>query len=160
MKTGMASRFGASFLFLYLGIFVATGAGLGIAEEAIKSRLGLGFGKHTVVEGVHFEGQETGRKADLGKKLIRVDRVDGRELPEAVILKIRTISLNPSSLPNLGTRFRSQGYDSGGFVGIPAEALEDAATVAETGFHFANWFVVTRIMESMTHSKAERSNDR
>lgn len=160
MKTGMASRFGASFLFLYLGVFVATGAGLGIAEEAIKSRLGLGFGNHTVIEGVLFEGQETGRKADLGKKLIRVDRVDGRELPETVILEIRTISLDLSSLPNSGTRFRCRGYESGGFVGIPAEALEDAATVAATGFHFANWFVVTRIMESKTQSETERSNER
>lgn len=161
----MASKFGASFLFLLLGCLVVTGAGLGVAEEPILSHFPLDLGKPGIVEKGFLDAQssdhqKTGRKADLEKERPRMDQGDGKGWPEAVIREFRRFPPAASMLRNSGGRIRCRVSAPAGRIGISPEAVEDPATVPAIGSPFVLGWVVKSIIGPSSSSATLRAKDR
>lgn len=93
------------------------------------------------VQGVIVNNPAKGYEDGLN---IRVFRVNGQATQAFVQVKIRDY-YGRAEIPNLtpGYTCELEGFETGGFVGIPAEALQrGGAIVAAAGFHFLHEFRV------------------
>lgn len=121
------------------------------AVEVPIEQLGKGFrllgklkrplGDLVRVQGVIVNGSG---KGDEDGPSIRVFRVNGEATQEFLQVKLRDY-YGRAEIPNLipGYMCELEGFETGGFVGIPAEALQRGGALAQTAsFHFLHEFKV------------------
>ena len=98
------------------------------------------------VQGLIVNGPGKGFEDGLS---IRVFRINGQADQEFLQVKIRDY-YGRAEIPNLipGYMCELEGFETGGFVGIPAEAIKRGGAVAQTaGFHFLHEFKVIEVTE-------------
>jgi len=100
------------------------------------------LGTVMTVQGVIVDGR---RKRDSGKKMLHVQRINGRATQEDFIIEVQKgwteIGADVSD-PKYGMSLEFKGYETGGFVGTPTEALKGLSLrPAVTDHHFLTWFV-------------------
>jgi hypothetical protein len=113
-------------------------------RSKVIGSLGYALGGIIVIEGVVADESYTGRKADAGELLLRVQAVNGKPLNEEVIFAFRPFLGASIKSPPVGARFKYTGYETGGFSGIPEKAFAYVPRVQATGYNFSTTFVVLR----------------
>lgn len=107
-------------------------------------KLGQPLGEVVAVEGVVVEGPFKGYE---GGPNLRVQRINSKATQEDVQIALSPYFLDfgEGDLPKLenGKTYAFEGYESGKFVGIPAEAYRRADLVLQTtGFYFHHRYIV------------------
>ena len=126
------------------------------------SQLGSGFrlvgklhvplGDVVTLQGVVVEGPFKGYEGGFN---LRVQRIQGKATQEDIQIAISPFfykwgekaEVGGNALPSLkaGTTYEMEGYETGGYVGIPAKAFERGAVVVQTSEHyFREEFVVIK----------------
>ncbi len=113
----------------------------------ITPMLGAEFGKIIEIEGKIVDDTDTRQRADLGKRLIEVNRVGDIKLKNPVVVELIVFSFTDIVIPARGTQVRFRGYESGGFSGIPTDTFKDVGLVSSTDHQFENWFQITKRLE-------------
>ncbi|MBX7106937.1 MAG: hypothetical protein K1X57_22900 [Gemmataceae bacterium] len=112
----------------------------------ITGRLGEPLG--TIVR---LRGQivDTRTKADDGISCARVLSIDDAETYQPLTLQIHPMFGSfPEGKLTMGKIYDLEGYESGGFRGIPDEAMTRADTeVATTSHHFGTYFLAYKVVE-------------
>ena len=143
MKAGVFTiLISASFLTAFAGdTTVVDSSALG-RTVSVRGKLGQPLGKLITIEGTAVEHDYPRTKAENDAILMRVTKVEGAVLPQAVVisLSIRQSILRPFA-PGITRTFR--GYEDGGFTGVPAEANKILA-VAATDWYFRTSFCVVK----------------
>lgn len=116
----------------------------------LVGKLHVPLHQSVMVDGVVVEGPLKGYE---GGPCLRVQRIDGLATQEDIQIVIRpgfgkawNDQATPKSLPKLeiGATYRLKGYETGGFVGMPAEAFEPGEVVPQTcAPYFRVEFIVT-----------------
>lgn len=118
----------------------------------LVGKLHVPLGKIVLLEGIAVEGRFKGYE---GGPNLRVQRIDGDYTQEDVQIVISPYwskwgEKTPHfgiALPKLemGQTYEMEGYETGGFVGIPEKAYERAGVALQTsGHYFREYFVVFR----------------
>jgi hypothetical protein len=118
----------------------------------VIGRVGAPLGKLVTIEGILVEGPFKGYE---GGPTLRVQRVAGKYTQEDIRILVSPYALSKwgeniypeskISLPKLemGKTYRMEGYETGGYVGIPNEAYRRANLMLQTtGHYFRSHFVV------------------
>lgn len=119
---------------------------IGISELSklqVIGWLGQPLGRIVTIEGVVVDGSYTRCKADEGQSLLRVQVVDGKQLPKEQVFHFDPF-LAELEKPTVGSKFKYIGYETGGFTGVPAKAFDHVPAIATTGYYFTTHFVVLR----------------
>lgn len=100
--------------------------------------LGVPLGTVVRVTGEAFDGDETRRKADAGKTLLRVAMVNGKKLVDPVVFEFLRA---PASVkkPTAGSSFDYYAHEYGAFDGVveaPKELGIEDPRIAHDGFHY------------------------
>jgi hypothetical protein len=115
-------------------------------ESRPIGQFGQPLGKVVTVQGVIVKGFS---KSDVGKYLIRVQRINGRATQEHIEIRLEPFGFG-LDVPELefGKTYELKGYETGAFVGIPREVMEiitgggKTMGIAAPDFHFRNHFEV------------------
>ena len=121
-------------------------------EFQLVGKIHVPLGKVVTVEGVVVEGPSKGYEGGFN---LRVQRIQGRATQEDIQIAIRPYfyewgkkaEVGGNALPSLkaGTTYQMEGYETGGYVGIPAEAYERGGLMVQTTHHyFREEFVVIK----------------
>jgi hypothetical protein len=113
-----------------------------LSERQILGSLGHPLGTLLTVEGVVADGTYTKLKYDAGHTLLRVQVVEGKELKDEVVFHFDAF-LDWVEKPKVGSRFKYFGYETGGFIGVPAKSF-DGIGPAVPRFGFVTKFAVLR----------------
>ena len=112
-----------------------------LARGSVRGAFGLPLGQVVTAAGVAIDGASTGRKADAGTTLLRIEAVNGAPLAQPITVPFTPLPWHPVTAPVAGVRFTYSGYETGAFTGLPeaaAKAIPEAAgTIAwgwTTGF--------------------------
>ena len=127
-------------------------------DIVVVGSLGRALGTIVTVQGEVLPDDARRRKGDLGKTLLRVDSLDGVGLPVPVVVELRGGAVGPGPKLQPGERFALVGYESGGFVGVPAEAFTHGPVATTTEFHFAVWFVAVKDLPVEPSATAPAAN--
>lgn len=111
---------------------------------SVSPDLGQGFGNIITVEG-HIPIQEKRSKADEGKTLFQVTKVEGKAIDNPVTLPLISFSFHPVTYKEPGQTMTLLGYETGSFVGIPPEAFDTIPMVATERFSFRSSFQVLKV---------------
>ena len=87
------------------------------------------------VEGVVVEDDYQRSKADMGKTLLRIEKLNGNKLREEVVLSLATFSFTETDKPKPGSRFNYLGHQTGQMEGIPEDAFKVMPLVTTRGYH-------------------------
>ncbi|MGE3804595.1 MAG: hypothetical protein AB7K24_07975 [Gemmataceae bacterium] len=105
--------------------------------------LGQPLGEIVTVEGVVADEQYRGIKADLGQLLLRIQAVNGKQLPNECVFHFLPAWVEIGK-PTVGSRFKYVGYETGGFTGTPARVFDYIPAHCTTGYCFTTSFVALR----------------
>lgn len=108
----------------------------------VIGKLAIPLGKVVVVEGEIVDGTKLRAKSLEGVSLLQVSTVNGQKLPEPCLLRFAWFATTETK--KLKGRVNLIGYESGQFVGLPADAFAHIDPVASEGFHFESSFVVLK----------------
>jgi hypothetical protein len=114
-----------------------------LQNRPVIGALDYPLGTIVTIEGVVADGSYTKLKADDGKTLLRVQMVNGKELASESVFHFDSL-LYRFQAPQVGTRFKFAGYESGGFTGIPNKAFDYVGLLQSTSYYFSTWFVILR----------------
>ena len=117
-------------------------------EIKIHPRLGHNFGDIIEIEGTINTGEDTRMKADQGKVLLFIKKVNGKNTIRPMIIELRTFSFAGTVLPKRHTIVKLRGYETGSFTGIPKEAFKDIPSVSTTTHYFKSIFQVTKVLSN------------
>ncbi len=112
----------------------------------LLGKLKAPLGEVVKVQGLVVEGPGKGYEDGLNA---RVFRINGVATQEFIQIKLRDY-YSREEIPNLepGKTFELEGFETGGFVGVPAEALKRGGEVAQTSGHqFLHEFKVIEATE-------------
>jgi hypothetical protein len=114
------------------------------------------------VAGVVVEGEFKGYEGGMN---LRVQRIGGRYYQDEIQIVLKPFfydwgedaTVGGDALPKLeiGKTYEMEGYETGGFVGVPGEVFKRGAVVIQTtGHYFRHHFVVTKAkpVESISFS--------
>lgn len=108
------------------------------AAQKVIGHLGYPLGTVVRITGTCIEGDRTRRRADLGKILLEVRTVNGKELENPFVVPfLRTAKDVPT--PADGDSFDYYAHEWGtfdGIVSIPNDLAIDQPMVANDGFHY------------------------
>ena len=107
-----------------------------LSPAGVRGALGLPLGSVVTLTGTVLSDDVRRMRADLGKTLLRVEKVSGKPLPNPVIVELRCAS---QARYLAGKAFEIVGYESGAFSGLPAEVFKYIPQRATTGFGFVVW---------------------
>ncbi len=110
-----------------------------LASIEVIGWLGRPLGTIVTVEGIVADGSYTMTKADDGCTLLRIETVDGKQLP-----KEKVFQYSGNDKPKVGSKFKYIGYETGGFTGAPAKLFDYMPAFATTGYRFSTEFHVLR----------------
>ncbi|MHC9543455.1 MAG: hypothetical protein AB9903_28425 [Vulcanimicrobiota bacterium] len=117
-------------------------------SELNKSRiigyLGRPLGSIVTIEGTVVDDCYRKMKSDEGEILLKVQKVDGKDLSGEIIIPLRLEPSGAVKKPLPGYRFRFMGYETGSFTGMPEEAFRYIPQAASEGFQFKTYFLVIR----------------
>jgi hypothetical protein len=103
--------------------------------------LGYPLGQITTISGVVQQGDSKSTSSDL---LLKVEAINDRPLPKPVLIPFTVFETAQIAKPILGQSFRYMGYETGGFIGVPAEAFKLVPAVATTNHHFESIYQILR----------------
>jgi hypothetical protein len=112
-------------------------------DRPVVGSLGHPLGTIVTVEGEVADGSYTKLKKDDGQTLLRVHAVNGEKLASEQIFQFGSL-LDRVRTPDVGSRFKFTGYETGGFTGIPTKAFDYVGLVQSTGYGFTTDFIVLR----------------
>lgn len=110
----------------------------------VQGSLGQPLGKLITVEG-QIRAGDAGGKAEQGKLLLEVTKLDGKPLPKPVSLAIGFFAFTGIAAPKAGSAVKYQGYETGSFQGIPSESFRVMPAVASEELHFEPMFQVCKL---------------
>jgi hypothetical protein len=110
----------------------------------VVGALGYPLGEVVTVEGIAADETYTRRKADTGKILLLVHRVNGKPIKREVVLPCQPHEGVELTRPTAGARFKFVGYETGGFSGTPEEAFVYIPRTATSGYYFTTSLVILR----------------
>ena len=115
-------------------------AGLG-RTVLVRGQLGQPLGRVITIEGSAVEREFRRTKAEDGKTLFRVSKVDGQALPQPTVIRLDFFgAVRP---PNDSEKRTFRGYENGGFTGIPNEANK-VLGYASSDWYFETHFCVIK----------------
>ena len=115
-------------------------------QYQLIGKLHIPLGKVVTIEGVVVEGLD---RYEDGPNL-RVQRIQGRATQEDIQIPIKPFFYDWGEKPTrpkleMGATYEMEGYETGGFVGVPAEAFNGGTPVIQTTNHyFCEVFYVTK----------------
>lgn len=119
-------------LIICFSVFQTSGADTRVSElrpHNIIGVLGKPLGTRTVISGIGAVGMNP---------TLKISEIDGRSITNAVTLAIRgRLDLEK------GNHYKFEGYESGGFEGIPTWVAPNA----QQGFTFHSFSIVTKVIE-------------
>ena len=112
------------------------------APAMVIGKLGMPLGKVVTIEADVIDGDRANGKALEGVALLMVRSVNGKLVRELYTLRFSWFDTVPTA--PLSGRVRLVGYETGQFIGVPAEAFAYIPPVASQGFHFESAFVILK----------------
>jgi len=106
--------------------------------------LGEPLGTVVRVTGEAFDGNTTGWKADLGKTLLRIVTVNGKELAKPVVFEFPPVKASVKKL-SPGDKFDYYVHEYGEFSGVvtpPKELGIETQQGANDGFHYRRYLSI------------------
>ena len=100
--------------------------------------LGQPLGTVVRITGMALDGDSTNMKRNIGKTLLEVHKVNGKELKEKVVFDFHRAGKSVGE-PKLGKNFDYYAHESGAFDGVvepPDELGIDSPRVAHDGFYY------------------------
>jgi len=110
----------------------------------VQGRLGQPLGRIITVDAEVVDGKETRVKALEGATVLRVLRVENKELPGPMISTYTWLPTVPTK--KLAGRVRFLAYETGAFVGVPHESFEHILPFAAQGFYFQTSLVIVKAL--------------
>jgi hypothetical protein len=115
-------------------------------ERRLIPKLREPFGSVVTVQGIVVDGKSKGYE---GGPNVRVQRINGRSIQDDIQIRLSPYfgEFGGHSLPKLefGKTYEFEGYEAGGFVGVPAEAFKRAGIPLQTAsFYFSHYYTVYR----------------
>lgn len=107
--------------------------------NGVVGRLGLRLGQVFQMEGEIVSGDETGAKADQGILLLKITSVAGKSQDRQLLFPF---SPPAGARIGVGTKLKFQGYETGGFTGLPKNPPPESPSVAGPAFHFESRIVI------------------
>ncbi len=112
-------------------------SGSGQASPVPMGRLGYPIGTFLTISGTRAELHE----AKVGAQTLHVDTVDGKRLDAPARVWIDNVGPRPGR-----TRCTFRGYESGRWIGVPAEVLEvTGARGPQAAWQFRPYFIVVSV---------------
>jgi hypothetical protein len=113
----------------------------------IIGSLGKPLGEIIRIEGTIISGDNPGGKYTVGKKLLKVTKVNQKPLKKAVIIPHSVFPWVDVKEVSPNDNFRYIGYETGGMAGIPMEAFKHMPAAATHDFSFTIRFQVVGEMK-------------
>lgn len=136
--------------------------GLG-TKTKILGRLGRPLGDLLRVEGTTVHSNYIRDKGEQAEFLLRVTSVEGREIEEPTVLRLRFFPFLgiDEDIP-ASTKLSLVGYEDGNLIGVPSAAMEHIREVAgmvpaTQGWHFSTHF---RVLENLGAPRKRRRTAR
>ena len=130
-------------------------------QQLPTGKLGQSLGKIMTISGVvHQEAlQAKGSDNDL---VLSIEAVNNRSLAKPITMPFQIFRTAKVTQPVLGQTFRYVGYETGGFIGVPAEAFKWVPAIATTNHHFEAFYQILREDLEQVNAKADllRLNNR
>ena len=114
--------------------------------QKVTGRLGHPLGEIISVEGVILDEDARQMKEDLGKTLLKIEKVNEQKLAQSVVLSLEYFALSKPPEAKPGDKVKYAGYESGRFDGIPSEAFKYIPMVATQSYHFSVYFQVCKAL--------------
>ncbi|WP_310426846.1 hypothetical protein [Chamaesiphon sp. VAR_48_metabat_135_sub] len=118
-----------------------TTAAPNFTKQPPMGELGQTLGKVITISGIVSQAA-LGSKADKFDLVLSIKTVNDRALAKPIIMGFKIFERAKVVPPILGQTFRYVGYETGGFVGIPAEAFKWVEPVATTNHHFESFYQI------------------
>jgi hypothetical protein len=112
-----------------------------VTKQSQIGELGQTFGKVTTISGIISQAA-LGSKADKFDLVLSIKTVNDRALAKPITMRFKIFERAKVARPVLGQTFRYVGYETGGFVGIPAEAFKWVEPVATTDHRFESFYQI------------------
>lgn len=131
------------------------------ARQLSIGTLGLPLGKIMTISGVVRQAV-LGTKGSENDLVLSIEAVNNRSLSKPITMPFQIFTTAKVTQPILGQIFRYVGYETGGFVGVPAEAFKWVPAVATTDHHFETFYQILHEDLEQVKTKADllRFNDR
>ncbi|MCH8828375.1 MAG: hypothetical protein IID45_02230 [Planctomycetes bacterium] len=115
-----------------------------IQSSSIMGKLGKPLGKILLIEGIAAKGDIIRKTIDSGPIVLRIRRVNGRQLRREVIYPCAKFLTANVKTPRAGVAFSYIGHEDGGFVGVPVGTFKYVNPVATTSRYFRTSFTVLK----------------
>ena len=116
-------------------------------DFVIKPRLGIPFGTIAKLEAQFFDGDNLHMKAYMGTYLLKINSVNGKAVKDTVVLDF-TDETKSLARKSVGQKLTIMAYESGSFIGVPANYFNYQPVRQDQGFGFRhNLIVVSNLVK-------------
>lgn len=123
--------------------------------------LGQRLGKIMTISGVVRQAK-LGAKGNENDLVLSIEAVNNRYLAKPITMPFQIFTTARVTPPILGQPFRYVGYETGRFIGVPAEAFKWVPAVTTTNYHFETFYQILHEDLEQVQARADllRLNDR
>lgn len=111
-------------------------------KTTVIGELGLPLGTLVEVEAEVFSGTDLPSKSCWGDSLLRIRKLNGRSLPQAIVTRWKWMVTRNAT--ELSGNITAVGYESGEFRGIPNGVFQYVKPFTCQGFCYSTCFVVVK----------------